>query len=145
MKTFCLLAVLLLSLNINAQSLPYGTVYGSKPSHVGLVTAANLENSMGKRTRISTTISGRVTQVTKAKGGWFDVDAGNGNIITAHFKTIGINLPMNLKNRYILMEGTAQKQFVADDHQHFAGNNKPGKQGPKQFLMFEVTGLEVRK
>ncbi len=146
MKTFLLPAILLLSFHIKAQPLPFGTVYGSKPAHTNLVPAANLENLMGKRTRITATISGRVTQVTKAKGGWFDVDAGNGRIITAHFKNIGINLPMNLKNRYILMEGVAEKQIPSDDHQHYAGSNSHSdKPTSKQVLLFEVTGLEVRK
>ncbi|MES2275387.1 MAG: DUF4920 domain-containing protein [Bacteroidota bacterium] len=148
MKKLFLWIVLILPLSVEAQHLPFGTVFGSKPGHTGLVTAANLDNYMGKRTRIKATVSGRITLITKAKGGWFDVDAGHGRIITAHFKNYGINLPANLKNRYILMEGIAQKQLVADDHQHYAGGNgsrNGSKPANKQLLMFEVSGLEVRK
>jgi hypothetical protein len=148
MKTYFLMIVMLVSVKAIAQRIPHGMVYGSKPNRVGLVQANRLEAFMAKRTRISVTVAGRVAQVTKAKGGWFDVDAGNGKIITAHFKNYGVTIPQSLKNHYIVMEGVAQKQMIPDDHQHYAGGNNRGhsKQGfQKQLLSFEVTGLAVDK
>lgn len=106
--------------------------------------APKLEAFMGKRTRISVSISGLVTLVTKNKGGWFDIDAGNGKVITAHFKNYNIIIPNNLKNHYIVAEGVAQKQIIASAGQHFAGGNPgPDKSQKKQIITFEVKGLRV--
>lgn len=144
---FSFFALLLLAgTSLSAQKLPHGMVYGRKPNRTGLIQADKLEAFMGKRIRISTTVAGRVTLVTKAKGGWFDMDAGHGKIITAHFSKAGITIPLNLKNRYIVMEGIAQKQFIADDRQHYAGGgSKHDPVSRKQLIMFEVKGLAVDK
>jgi hypothetical protein len=85
--------------------------------------------------------------VTEPRGGWFEMDAGNGKIIAAHFKVFNITIPQNLKGRTVIAEGVAQKPFIADDKQHYAGgdanNKKANKIKPKQRLIFEVTGLRV--
>jgi len=104
---------------------------------------------MDTKTRISTTIRGRVIKVTKPKGGWFELDAGKGKIITAHFRNIGINIPVELKGKIVIVEGVAEKQFIADDLQHFAGDTVVGKKqhtvktNPLRRLTFEVKGLMV--
>ena len=130
-------------------ALPHGTVYGVKPTSTAPVAAGNLETYMDKKTRISTTIKGRVIRVTKPKDGWFDIDAGKGKVIAAHFKNIGTNLPVGLKGKTVVVEGVAAKEFIADDLQHFAGDTVKGKKqhmiktDPKHRLTFEVTGLMV--
>jgi hypothetical protein len=154
MKAPCLLFALLFSFALFAQkptSLPHGTVYGVKPDTAGIMSATKVEIFMDKKTRISTTIRGKVIKVTRPKGGWFDLDAGNGKVIAAHFKNYNINLPSGLKGRTIIAEGVAQKQFIADDLQHFAGDTVKGKKqhsiktNPKRRLTFEVKGLMVDK
>lgn len=147
MKVFVFVASLLITATINAQPLPHNMVFGQKPSTIGLIMAPKLEAFMGKRTRINASISGLVTLVTKTKGGWFDIDAGNGKVITAHFKNYGITIPANLKNHYIIAEGVATKQFIASAGQHFAGDKGNGGHQPKstkkQIITFEVKGLRV--
>lgn len=131
--------------------LPHGMVFGVKPSNIGRMPASKLETFMGKRTRISAVIYGKVLQVTKSKGGWFDIDAGNGKIIAAHFKNYDISLPADLKGREVIIDGVAEKQFIADDLQHLAGDTVQGKKqhevktNPKEKLTFEVKGLMVNK
>jgi len=131
------------------QPLPHGKIFGSKPDTTVVVNATKVEVFMDKKARISTTIRGRVIKVTKQKGGWFDIDAGNGKIIAAHFKTYNITIPEDLKGHTIIAEGVAAKQFIADDQQHFAGDTVTGKKqhtvktNPKQRLTFEVKGLMV--
>lgn len=126
-------------------------VFGTKPDTTIIVPAYRVEANMGKRARISTTIRGKIMKVTQPKGGWFDVDAGKGKIIKAHFKNYGITLPYELKGRVVIIQGIAQKQFIADDMQHFAGDTVVGKKqhyintNPKQRLGFEVTGLMVER
>lgn len=151
MKYCFFLMALCFSINVFAQhkALPHGTVFGSKPNATEIIQATKLEEYMHFKARVSVTIQGKVTKVTKTKGGWFNIDAGNGRIIRAHFKTIGVTIPTNLKGKTIIAEGVAAKQFLADDLQHFAGDTVSGKKqhqvktDPKRRLAFEVKGLMV--
>ena len=137
------------SVNQQQKALPHGTVYGDKPNTLAMLNASALEASMDKKTRIKTTIKGTVLRVTKTKGGWFDIDAGGGKVIAAHFQKYDVVVPQGLKGHTIIAEGVAQKQFIADDLQHLAGDTVAGKKqhsvktNPKQKVTFEVTGLEV--
>ncbi|QJD96503.1 DUF4920 domain-containing protein [Mucilaginibacter robiniae] len=130
--------------------LPHGMVFGSAPSHVSLMPASKLETFMGKRTRTTASVIGTVIKVTKPKGGWFILDAGNGQTIQAHFRNYNVVLPEDLKGRQVVIAGVAQKEFIADDHQQLAGNRKTdkntlsSKNKPPQ-LTYEVTGLFVNK
>jgi hypothetical protein len=151
MKYPFLLILLYITLPASAQHtpLPHGMVFGSKPTITQMIPASRVEVFMDKKTRISTTIRGRVIKVTKTKGGWFEVDAGKGKIIAAHFKDYGINIPSALKGKIVIIEGVAEKQFIADDLQHFAGDTVSGqkqhttKTNPLRRLTFEVKGLMV--
>jgi hypothetical protein len=153
MKATCLLFSLLFSFSVFAQQdkkLPHGMVFGVKPDTTALVSAAKLEAFMDQKVRITIAIRGRVTQVVKQKGGWFNISAGNGKIIAAHFKNYNNRIPANLKGRTVIVAGVAQKEFIADDQQHFAGDTAKGKPQPKakthpkkDKLTFEATGLMV--
>ena len=152
MKTFLLLQALLFSIPVFAQTnkgLVHGTTFGTKPDTTAIVTAPKLEAFMAQKTRITIAVKGKVLKVTKQKGGWFDLDAGNGKVIAVHFKTYNINIPADLKGRTVIAAGVAQKQFIADDLQHFAGDTVKGKKqhdvktNPKRRLTFEATGLMV--
>lgn len=152
MKYSLFIAVLLIYFTAGAQQhtpLPHGMLYGQKVNALGAMPAYKVEAFMDKKVRISTTITGKVLQVTKTKGGWFDMDAGNGRVIKVHFRDYNINLPVNLKGRTVMIQGVAQKQFIADDMQHFAGDTVKGKKqhqvktNPKRVLSFEAWGLMV--
>ena len=154
MKTTTLFSTLLLYLfTFNQQQtlLSRGRVFGVKPDTTAVVDAAKLEAFMGKRSRISVTIRARVTKVTRQKGGWFEMDAGNGRTIAAHFRQNNISVPTSLAGKYILVQGVAQKQFIADDGQHFAGDTARGKKqhgvnaNRSRRLTFEVSGLMIYK
>lgn len=152
MKILAAITAILLSANVFAQTpLPHGMVFGAKPDTTAMLPASNIEAFMGKRTRISATIKGKVLKVTRPKGGWFIIDAGMGKKIRAHFKNYKINLPRDLQGRTVIIEGVAAKQFVANDRQHYAGDTviKKKKQrvkaNPKQPLSFEIKGLMVYK
>jgi hypothetical protein len=151
MKYRFLLIALFFSARTFAQHapMPHGMVFGSKPIATQVIQANRLEAFMDKKARVSVTIRGRVTKVTKSKGGWFDIDAGNGKRIAAHFKNYKVNIPASLKGKDIIAEGVAAKRFLADDLQHFAGDTVSGKKqhkeraNPKRRLTFEVKGLMV--
>jgi hypothetical protein len=130
-------------------ALPHGMVYGAKPDTTQVIPAWRVEAFMDKKVRINTTLRGRIIKVTKAKGGWFELDAGKGKAIAAHFKNYNIIIPAALAGKTVFVDGVAQKQFIADDLQHFAGDTVRGKKqhkvktDPKRRLTFEVKGLMV--
>src|SRR5258708_2881834 len=100
MKTTFLLQALLFSFAAFAQTnkqLPHGTIFGKKPDETVVIKAEKLQAFMAQKPRISITAKGRVIKVIKAKGGWFDLDAGGGKVIAAHFKDYNINIPADLK------------------------------------------------
>jgi hypothetical protein len=129
--------------------LPHGSIFGIRPDTVGMMDASKVDAFMGKKVRISTTLRGRVIKVVNEKGGWFDLDAGKGKIIAAHFVNFDINIPLNLKGKIVIVEGIAAKQFIADDLQHFAGDKVDEKKqpavktNPGRSITFEVKGLFV--
>ncbi|MDB5150913.1 MAG: hypothetical protein JWQ57_4933 [Mucilaginibacter sp.] len=131
--------------------LPHGMVFGEKPDTITLMPASKLEAFMGKKTRITTVISGRVIKIIKEKGGWFEIDAGKKRIINAHFTNAGINLPLQLAGRTVIISGVAAKQFIADDLQHMAGDTVNSKKqhkvntNPGRRISFEVRGLMIDK
>jgi hypothetical protein len=154
MKPLLLLFLFLFSADAFAQHhtpLPHGMVFGTKPDTSGIIEASKTEAFMGKKIRISTTVRGKVIRVSKQKGGWFDLDAGNGKIIAAHFKNYNVTIPTGLQGKIVIAQGVAAKQIIADDMQHFAGDTVVGKKqhpvktDPKRRLIFEVTGLIIEK
>ena len=144
MKTIFLSLAFLLSIQVSAQNtkLPHGTVYGKKPDSTAMVNAAQLQTYMAQKPRISTTIKGRVTEVTKSEGGWFNIDATGGKVIAVHFKDYAIKIPTELKGHTVMVEGVAQKQADPSEKQHFAGKKQPDDKTTNK-LSFEATGLMV--
>ena len=129
--------------------LPHGMVFGDKPKDIAPVPAGKIEGFMGGKIRQTTALVGKIIKVTKEQGGWFEMDAGQGRVIAAHFKNFNIKLPQAIKGRTVIMEGVAQRLLIADDMQHFAGDTVVGakqhkeKVNPKARITFEVWGLMV--
>ncbi|MDB5000365.1 MAG: hypothetical protein JWR76_1442 [Mucilaginibacter sp.] len=153
-KSAVFLICFLCGMNSIAQKkavLPHGMVFGDKPKGIAPVPATKIETLMGRKIRQTTAIRGTVLTVTKEKGGWFMMDAGAGKTIEAHFANYNVTLPKAITGRTVIIEGVAQRQLIADDLQHFAGDTVTGskqhkvKVNPKQRITFEVRGLMVDK
>lgn len=154
MKKLALLLLMLCSVQVFAQKrtpLPHGMVFGKKPKDIAPIPAAKLETLMGGKIRQTTAITGKILKVSKEQGGWFNIDAGNGRVIEAHFADYNVKLPKAIAGRTVIIEGVAQRQLIADDEQHFAGDTVKGKKqhqvkvNPKDRITFEVQGLMVDK
>jgi hypothetical protein len=151
-KTFLFSLICLATvLTVASQSaFAQGKVYGTKPTSASLMPATKLQDYMGNKTRLGTVITGKIIKVTKTKGGWFEIDGGKGTIIQAHFKNYGVNLPANVDGHTAVIDGVAEKQFIADDGQHMAGDTATGKKqhmvkaNAKNHITFEVTGMIVK-
>jgi hypothetical protein len=138
---------LLLALAIFSSSFAFaqkGKIYGSRPSTGEVIEAHNLDAFMGTKPRVSTSIRGVIVKVTKTKGGWFEISAGHGKVIAAHFSKYDVTILTNLVGHIIIAEGIAARQFMADDSQHLAGQKSQHAANSKE-LTFEVTGLMVEK
>lgn len=149
MKTLGLMICLAFATMAQAQQkLPHGSVYGARPNTTQVIAANRLEDWMAQRPRVSATIKGRLIKVTNARGGWFEMDGGRGRVIEAHFNRSGVNLPKNLAGKTVVVDGIAQKQMIAADKQHFAGDRANGHQpevnaNSKKQITFEAKGLMV--
>jgi len=152
MCRFYLIMLLFMPFTLLAQQrvpLPHGMTFGRKVDSLQHIRADKVEAFMGTKIRISTTITGKVLQVDTPKGGWLQLDAGGGKIIRVHFKDYNVFIPKQLKGRNVMIQGVAQKLLIADDMQHFAGENVDRKKqnavkpDAKQRLTFEAWGLMV--
>lgn len=143
MKTIYLLLILSsFSFSLLAQDKPlHGKVYGNKPGAV-VVNADKLESYIAARSRMQTTIRGKVLNVVKEKGGWFTIDAGSRKTIAAHFAKYDVTIPADLKGKTVVVEGIAQRQSALTGQQKLAGEKQPGDKTTNQ-LSIEVTGLMV--
>ena len=129
----------------------HGKIFGAKPDTTGVMATSKVEDFMGNKVRISVAVRGKILKVTKEKGGWFTLDAGNGRTISAHFKSYAVSIPTALAGRTVVLDGIAEKEFLADDQQHYAGDTVKGKKpsqinaNAKRRLTFEVSGMMVDK
>ena len=142
MKTL-LLAISILSSTV-AFAQRKGDVYGEKPNGSEIIEAYRLDAFMDTKPRISTTIRGVVTKVIKSRGGWFNIDAGGGKVITVHSAKYNVDVPTRLAGHTVIVEGVASRQFAADDSQHIVGQKTQHATNPKG-LTFEATGIQVEK
>ncbi len=147
-----LLAFMGICLAITTQAqrtpLPHGMVFGIKPDTSVVLDANKLEGFMDRKNRITTIVKGRVLKVTNELGGWFEMDAGKGKIITARFKNDDIKLPSALKGRVVIIQGVAARKLEAINGKPTGSVVKNVKDAEKAeggtiALIFEVTGLMV--
>lgn len=128
--------------------LPHGMVFGAKPEVVNLHKASELDGYMGRQIRTSVVVEATVVKVTNPKEGGFQLDAGNGKVINAHFQAGKVSLPVDLKGRDVIVAGVAARQLSATGAQHLAGRSTggtPAKTNMTGQIDLEVTGLYVNK
>src|ERR1700710_734550 len=116
MKAFSIITIFLIAAFLTGYSqanLAQGKIYGSRPDTTGVMAASNVESFMDKKPRVIVDIKGKVLNVTRRQGGWFDIDGGNGKIIHAHFTTYKVTIPMALKGKTVIADGVAETQFIA--------------------------------
>jgi hypothetical protein len=121
-------------------------VFGTKPDTGVVLDAAKLEGFMGRKNRVLTTIKGRILKVTLEKGGWFEMSAGKGKVISARFKDDDVKLPSELKGRTVIIQGIANRKLEAINGKPTGRVNANVKAPEKTpagttSLIFEVTGL----
>ncbi|MCD8741398.1 DUF4920 domain-containing protein [Mucilaginibacter roseus] len=126
-------------------ALPHGMVFGTRSDTSNAVEAGKLQNFMGERKRITTSVKGTIEKVTDEKGGWFVMRTGNGMPIYAHFRDFNVTLPKQITGRVVIISGVAKREFTADDHQHFAGDTISYSTTSKmsKAINFEVKGLMI--
>ncbi len=145
----CLFILPLLAVAQKRVPLPHGMVFGTKPEVVNLHKASELDAYMGRQTRTSAVIIATLLKVTNPKQGWFDLDAGQGHVIHAHFQQYNVSLPIELKGRQVIVAGVAARQFLSSNGQHLTGRNSGSMHNTQAQtggeITFEATGLYVNK
>jgi hypothetical protein len=132
-KIFFSLAVLFSALTVSAQNstrppqgqvsiTPNGKVYGEKVDVKTAHPIGDMEAYFGRRTSITTTISGKVVDVDK-NGNFFTIKDNKGRPVTVRFKNAGYKLPQSIKGKNVLIDGVISKQFITNNRQHYAGSN----------------------
>jgi hypothetical protein len=132
-KIFFSLAVLFSALTVSAQNstkppqgqvsiTPHGKIYGEKVDVKTAHPIGDMESYFGRRTSITTTISGKVVDVDK-NGDFFTIRDTKGRPVTVRFKNAGYKLPQDIKGKMVLIDGIISKQFIANNRQHYAGSN----------------------
>lgn len=127
------IAVLFSALTVSAQHstrppqgqtsiVPKGQIYGEKVDVKAAHPVGDLDTYFGRRTSVTTTISGRVVDVDR-EGGYLTIRDKKGRPVTVRFAKTGYRLPPSIKGRNVLIDGVISKQFVANNHQHYAGSN----------------------
>ena len=101
---------------------PNGKIYGEKVDVKTAHPIGDLETYFGRRTSITTTISGKVVDVNR-NGESLTLRDIKGRPVSVHFMKAGFKFPQNIRGKNVLIDGVISKQFVADNHQHFAGAN----------------------
>lgn len=124
-----------------------GKIYGDKVDIKTAHPIGDLDKYMGHRVSVTTTVLGRVVKV-EDQGKTFMIKDDQGKMIPVHFAKAGFKVPQSIKGKKVLVDGVISKQFIADDHQHFAGS-KPGteknvhqKTGPNQYVI-AANGVQI--
>lgn len=101
---------------------PKGKIYGDKVDVKAAHPIGDMDAYMGRRTSITTTISGKVIDVDRS-GDFLTLRDNKGRPVTVSFMNAGHKLPPNLRGRMVLVDEVISKQFIANNHQHYAGSN----------------------
>lgn len=101
---------------------PKGKVYGERVDVKTVHPIGDLDNYFGRRTSVTTTISAQITGVDRS-GDFFYVKDNKGRPVTVRFKNAGSKIPQNIKGKKVLIDGVISKNFIANNHQHYAGSN----------------------
>lgn len=132
-KLFFSIAVLFNALTVSAQHdtrpndgsksiTPRGKIYGEKVDVKTAHPIGDLETYFGRRTSITTTISGKVADVNR-NGESLTLRDTKGRAVSVHFMKAGFKFPQNIRGKNVLIDGVISKQFISNNQQHYAGAN----------------------
>lgn len=124
-KVFFSIAVLFSGLTVSAQTstkppqgqvsiTPKGKIYGEKVDVKTAHPIGDLAKYMGTRPSITTTISGKVTQVAK-NGETLMIKDNTGKTIPVGFQKTGYKFPQNLVGKTVLIDGVISKQYTSTE------------------------------
>ncbi len=140
----------------NAASQKVSTVeaYGSKITTDGAVSINQLATLMGDKTELNNLkIYGNIEECCSKKGCWMKVKDGKmESPVRVSFKDYAFFVPLNSAGKKVVMEGKAfVKETSVDDLRHYAEDAGKSKEEiekitePKRELLFEATGIELKK
>lgn len=132
-KVIFSIAVIFSALTVSAQTstkptdgaksiTPKGKIYGEKVDVKTAHPIGDLAKYMGKRPSITTTVSGKVTEVDKS-GDALMIKDNTGKTIPVRFAKTGYKFSPDMVGKTVLIDGVISKQYTSTEGTS-AGSNK---------------------
>lgn len=131
-----------------------GDYYGediSKVSETSAISVESLETKLQNDRKVENiAVKGEVLDVCKKKGCWITIKTENGSSFFVKMKDYAFFVPVALKGKNVVLEGTAEKEITSvDELKHYAKDAKKSKNEinaitvPKEEIRFLAKGIKV--
>jgi len=131
-----------------------GEMYGAKVSASAekmAITPKKLEKKLKKSKKLENiAVKGKVIDVCDKKGCWFTVQTENNDKFFVKMKDYGFFVPMALKGKNIVLEGSAENKIISvDEQKHYAEDAKKSQSEidaitkPQEEIRFVASGIKV--
>ena len=131
-----------------------GEVYGGKVSAVAeksAVSPAQLQKKLKKSKKVeNVAIKGKVIDVCDKKGCWLTVETENNDKFFVKMKDYAFFVPVALKGKNVVLEGTAEKKVISvNEQKHYAEDAKKPQSEidaitkPQEEIRFVANGIKV--
>ena len=131
-----------------------GEMYGAKVSDSSekmAITPKKLDKKLKKSKKLeNVAVKGKVIDVCDKKGCWFTVQTENNDKFFVKMKDYGFFVPMALKGKNIVLEGSADNKVISvDEQKHYAEDAKKSQAEidaitkPQEEIRFVASGIKV--
>ena len=131
-----------------------GDYYGedvSQASEKNAISVGRLENKLKNNSKVdNVAVKGEVLDVCKKRGCWITIKTENGSSFFVKMKDYAFFVPVALKGKNVILEGTAEKEITSvDELRHYAKDAKKSKTEieaitfPKEEIHFLASGIKV--
>lgn len=131
-----------------------GDIYGgtvSAQAEKSAISTARLDRKLKSSKKIEkVAVKGKVTEVCEKKGCWLTVETENNEKFFVKMKDYAFFVPMALKGKTVVMEGSAETKVISiDEQKHYAEDAKKPQseidqiKQPKEEVRFLANGIKV--
>ncbi|MBT32313.1 MAG: DUF4920 domain-containing protein [Thalassobius sp.] len=145
-------ALLFFSCSKQSESEQQHTVFGEQVDISSVVELTSLETKvMSEDSVADVVVTGKVSDVCKAKGCWMTITKPDGDQMRVTFKDYALFMPKDIVGKEVVIHGVASKKEVSvADLQHYAKDAGKSEEeiaaitDPENTLAFEADGVLIR-
>jgi hypothetical protein len=133
-----------------AQDAYKGKSFGEGVKKGDVITTAQIESTLGDKTKKDMKVTGLVTLVCQKKGCFMNLELPNGKTMFVNFKDYAFFMPKDLAGKKVVIDGFAErKETSVEDQKHFAEDAKKSAEEiakitqPKKEIVFEAKGVVI--